>query len=114
MFPSKAHITENVSVLLYLDYSTLMLDVKHYFGGPDRTRTRHPLRAKQTLSQMSYWPETGGCSPIRTEKAETTDLQSAPDTITGLSTLGSGSGNRTHEQQFCRLRHYHSVIPLWL
>lgn len=26
------------------------------FGGPDRTRTRHPLRAKQMLSQMSYWP----------------------------------------------------------
>ncbi len=24
--------------------------------GPDRTRTRHLLRAKQALYQMSYWP----------------------------------------------------------
>lgn len=28
----------------------------HDVGGPDRTRTRHLLRAKQPLSQMSYWP----------------------------------------------------------
>lgn len=25
-------------------------------GGPDRTRTRYLLRAKQMLSQLSYWP----------------------------------------------------------
>jgi hypothetical protein len=28
----------------------------HYFGGPDRTRTRHPHGANVVLSQMSYWP----------------------------------------------------------
>ena len=57
----------------------------------------------QRASVNTLGPNLVGALRFEQRRSETTDLQSAPDTITGLSTQNSGVGDgiRTHMKRIC-------------
>ena len=77
----------------------------------DISHDSHKALPKQSPS-FTYRHKLGGCPPIRTEKAEATNLQSAPDTITGLDTLGVGDRIRTCMIRICSPLPNHSATHL--